>query len=120
MPSIIEWINELCPKLQDLIQRRFKKSYIYNFNLASEATQNSNLMLDKQTTSNFYPMNGASAEVIASVQFSPDENSALERIVDFWEKTPKHRSALVNYNDIGIGFAFDIGRNVLYATARLC
>ncbi|HJX51058.1 MAG TPA: CAP domain-containing protein [Candidatus Nanoarchaeia archaeon] len=117
---IIEWLNTLCPRLQHLLQIRFQKEYIYNFSFASQATNNSVQMMDRQRSGHFEPLNPpAVAEVITSVNVGKDDESTLIKMIESWEKSPQHTNVLRNNNSLGIGFAYDLGTNVIYTTIRL-
>jgi len=116
----IEWINSLCSRLYVLLQDRFQKEYVYNFNFASQATQNSIKMMESQKTEHFEPITTpATAEVIATVEIGNNDESALVNLVNIWNKSDKHKKLLENNGSLGIGFAYDGARFRLYATVRL-
>ena len=117
---IIEWLNSLCPKLQNLLQIKLQKEYSYNFTFASQAVQNSIQMMESQRTEHFEPLTSpAAAEVIATVSVENNDESTLVKIVDKWDRSDEHRKLLKENSSLGIGFAYDLGRNLLYATVRL-
>jgi len=117
---IIEWLNSLCPKLQNLLQIKLQKEYSYNFTFASQAVQNSIQMMESQRTEHFEPLNPPTlAEVIATVTVEGNDESTLVKLINIWDKSNKHRDLLRDYNSLGIGFAYDLGRNILYTTVRL-
>jgi len=116
----LKWLDSLCPRLLELLQLRFQKEYLYNFDFASQATQNSIKMWNKERTEHFEPLIlPATAEVIATVGVEKDDESTLVKLIDIWDRSEKHKKFLVENNSLGIGFAYDLIRNFLYATVRL-
>lgn len=117
----IQWLDNLCHKLQHVLQEKYKKEYWYNFDFANQATQNSVRMMESQRIKHFeQPLPPpATAEVIAAVGVENNDESTLVKIVDIWDRSDKHRNLLVANNSLGIGFAYDLARNLLYATGRL-
>ena len=117
--SFFDWINSLCPKLQHIIHTELSTHFDYSLDLAVGATENSKLMMQREETGHYHPMYSCMAEVTAYNYIRGDSERALQDIVGMWKSSDKHRRDLLNFSNIGIGFAYDHRKDILYATACL-
>ncbi len=93
---------------------------MYDFELASKATQNSIKMLHIQKVGHFIPLySSETAEVTAASSVREGDESALRTIISLWRSSPLHSWNLYKNNSLGIGFAYDPREKLLYATVRL-
>lgn len=115
------WLNSLHPRLQHIIQIRFKKSFTYyDLALAADAVQNSQAMHYNQRVGHFFPgRSPCLAEVAAYTPLNNNDESALQSLVDFWYNSRPHKQAIQSHHVLGIGFYYDKPADTLWATIRL-
>jgi len=117
--NTIRWINTLPKRLTHILQISYGKEYIYNFDLANQATRNSIEMWKKRQKDHFIPLPPNQGEVIAEAPLDFGDEFALQYLGFQWGNSKEHSELLQKHNNLGIGFALDSWRNVLYATVRL-
>lgn len=118
--SRIEWLNSLCPRFQHILQVGFSKEFKYDFEMARQAVQNSNLMLSMSCVDHIHPIYSPSiAEVVAFSRLRGDDESALRKTQQLFFDEPGHAELLRRYGAIGIGFAYSDELDVLFTSVRL-
>jgi hypothetical protein len=119
--GVIEWVDGLCPRLHHVLQVSFSKQFpYYSLELANLATQNSIAMLNTGVVHHHLPLQHPTlAEVVNFSFVNGNDEAALWQIANSWRESSKHRPLLQSYPVIGIGFAYDSSRDMLYVTARL-
>jgi len=116
--AFFNWLNSLCSALHKKLEQVFNKQFIYDFQLAQEAVQNSIRMWHEGEIGHFYhDETDARFEVVACASINCSDMQTLQEIVDSWLCSPGHTQALSNHSVIGVGLSYSSG--MIYATARL-